>query len=95
MIVTVMRAKAQTFRVMGQDEKVDARGSGPGSKYGDSLWVSSKVADVLIEPAQSLNLVQQPIIPLSELISSAQKTCKERESQTDGVDGIKRPQSIC
>jgi len=48
MMITAM--EVQTFRMMGQDEKVDARGSGPGAKYGDSLWVSSKVSDVLIEP---------------------------------------------
>lgn len=42
--------EVQTFRMMGQDEKVDTGGSSPGAKYGDSLWVSSKVPDVLIEP---------------------------------------------
>ncbi len=70
----------QTFRMMGQDEKVDARGSSPRAKYGDSLWVSSEVSNVLVEPSQSLNLVQQPIIPLCRLISSAQKTYGEQES---------------
>ncbi len=48
----------QTFRMMGQDEKVDARGSSPRAKYGDSLWVSSEVSNVLVEPSQSLDLVQ-------------------------------------
>ncbi len=48
----------QTFRMMGQDEKVDARSSSPRAKYGDSLWVSSEVSNVLVEPSQSLDLVQ-------------------------------------
>lgn len=46
-----------TLRVVGEDEKVHAGGPSSRAKDGDSLWVSSKVAYVFIQPAQSLDLV--------------------------------------
>lgn len=61
---------------MGEDEEVHTGSSGPRAKDGDSLWVSSKVADVFIEPAQSLDLVQQAIVPLRRLVPCAQKACR-------------------
>lgn len=65
-----------TLGVVGQDEEVHTGGTGTGAKDGDSLWVSSKVANVFIEPAQGLDLVQQAIVPLSRLVPCAQKPCR-------------------
>lgn len=62
-----------TLRVMREDEEVDTRGPSSRAEDGDPLWVSAKVAYVLVEPTQSLNLVQQAIVPLSRLISGAQE----------------------
>lgn len=76
--------------MVGEDEKVNTGGAGSGAKDSDSLWVSSEVADVFIEPAQSLDLVQQAIVPLSRLVPCAQKPCrvevnKHRERETKKV----------
>lgn len=65
-----------TFGVVGKDEKVHTGGTGSWAKDGDSLWVSPKVANVFIEPAQGLDLVQQAIVPLSRLVPCAQKPCR-------------------
>lgn len=59
---------------MRQDEEVHAGGSCSGAKDGDPLRVSAEVSDVLVEPTQSLNLVQQAVVPLSRLISGAEET---------------------
>lgn len=56
-----------------EDEEVDAGGPGPGAEDGDPLRVPTKVADVLVEPAQCLNLVQEAIVPFSRLITSAEE----------------------
>lgn len=60
MLLSVKQANATvtfTLGVVGEDEKVHAGGPGSRAKDGDSLWVSSKVAYVFIQPAQSLDLV--------------------------------------
>lgn len=62
-----------TLWVMRQDEEVDAGSSCSGAKDGDPLRVSAEVTDVLIEPTQSLNLVQQAIVPLGRLVSSTEE----------------------
>lgn len=65
--------KTFTFRVMGEEEKVHTGGTSSRTKDGDSLWVSSKLADVFIEPAQGLDLVQQAIVSLSGLVPCAEE----------------------
>lgn len=62
-----------TLRVVREDEEVDAGGPSSRAKDGNPLRVSAKVAYVLVEPTQSLDLVQQAIVPLSRLISGAQE----------------------
>lgn len=47
-----------TLRMVRKDEKVDAGGPSSRAKDGYPLWISTKVADILIEPAQGLDLVQ-------------------------------------
>lgn len=64
-----------TLGVVGEDEEVHTGGAGSRAKDGDSLRVSSKVANVFIEPAQGLDLVQQAIVPLRRLVPCAQKPC--------------------
>lgn len=64
-----------TFGVMRQDEQVDAGRSGARAEDGDPLVVAPEVADVFVEPAQSLDLIQQAVVPFSRLIAGAQETC--------------------
>lgn len=62
-----------TLRVVGEDEEVDAGRPSSGAEDRDPLWVSAKVTDVLIEPTQGLDLVQEAVVPLSGLIPSAEE----------------------
>lgn len=64
-----------TLRVVRQDQEVDAGSAGSGAKDGDPLRVSSEVADVLVEPAKGLDLVQQAVVPLSGLIPRTEEAC--------------------
>lgn len=68
---------------MWEDEEVDAGSPSPGAEDGDPLWVSAEVADVLVEPAQGLNLVQQPIVPLSRLITGTEEAWVFVETMID------------
>lgn len=61
-----------------EDEEVDAGGSGPGAEDGDPLGVSAEVADVLVEPAQRLDLVQQAVVALGRLIAGAEEAWAHR-----------------
>ena len=65
-----------TLRVVGQGEKADARGPGPGAEHGDPVRVSTEGGDVLLDPAQGLDLVQQAVVPLGRLVSRAQEACQ-------------------
>lgn len=67
------RLTSITFRVVREDEEVDAGRPSSGAEDGDPLWVSTEVANVLIEPTQGLNLVQQAIVSLSRLITSTEE----------------------
>lgn len=69
----VPKESSITLRVVREDEEVDAGSPGPGAKDGDPLRVSTEVADVLVEPAQCLDLVQEAIVPFSRLITSAEE----------------------
>lgn len=71
-----------TFRVMGQDEQVDAGRSSARAENGDPLVVASKMADVFVEPAQSLDLIQQAVVPFSCLIAGAQETCTRAKTRS-------------
>lgn len=72
-----------TLRVVWEDEKIDAGSPRSGAKDGDPLWVSAEVADVLVEPTQGLNLVQQAIVPLSGLIASTEEAWAFVETKMD------------
>ena len=58
---------------MREDKEVDAGRPSSRAKDGDPLWVSTEVADVLVEPTQRLDLVQQPIVSLSRLITGTEE----------------------
>ena len=64
-----------TLRVVGQGEQADAGGPGPRAEHGDPVGVSSEGGDVLLDPAQGLDLVQQPVVPLGRLVTRAQEAC--------------------
>ena len=83
MMMMMMMRKALTLRVMGQDQQVDAGRPGAGAEDSDPLLVAPEMADILVEPAQSLDLIQQAVIPFSRLISSAQKACRRRARELD------------
>lgn len=58
---------------MGEDEEVDTGGPGPRAEDGDPLGIPAEVADVLVEPAQCLDLVQQAVVPFGGLIAGAEE----------------------
>lgn len=64
---------------MGEDQKVDTGGPCPGPKDGDALGVTPKVSNVFTEPAQGLDLVQEPIVAFCSLVPSAEKTWRQRK----------------
>lgn len=66
-----------TLRVVWEDEEVDAGGPGSRAEDGDPLWISAEVADVLVEPAQRLDLVQQAVVSFGGLIAGAEETCTQ------------------
>lgn len=61
-----------------EDEEVDTGSPSSRAKDGDPLRVSTKVADILVEPAKSLDLVQEAIVPLGGLITGTEETWKWR-----------------
>lgn len=67
--------------MVGKDEEVHTGGPGSRAKDCDSLRVATKVANVFIEPTQSLDLVQQAIVPLSRLVPCAKKPCRANKSK--------------
>lgn len=72
------RMSSLTLRVVWENEEVDAGGPGPGAEDGDSLRISAEVADVLVEPAQRLDLVQQAVVSFGGLIAGAEETWAHR-----------------
>lgn len=56
-----------------ENKEVNAGRPSSRAEDGDPLWVSAEMADVLIEPTQGLDLVQQAIVSLSGLITSTEE----------------------
>lgn len=76
-----------------EDEEVDAGGPGSGAKDGDPLGISAKVANVLVEPAQGLDLVQEAIVPLCRLITGTEETwgvCRSQKEEGVGDEENKK-----
>lgn len=62
-----------TFRVVGEGEQADTGGADAGAEDCDAQGISPKEGDVLADPAQRLDLVQQPVVALGSLIPRAQE----------------------
>ena len=58
---------------MGEGEQADAGSSDPRTEHGDAVGVSSEEADVLADPPQRLDLVQEPVVPFSSLVTSTEE----------------------
>lgn len=70
-----------TLGVVRQGEQADAGGSGPRSKHSDPAGVSSEGCDVLLHPAQSLDLIQQAVVPFCRLVTCAKKSYRQTERE--------------
>lgn len=64
-----------TFRMVGQGQKAHTRGTDSWSKNSDAVGITTEIANVLTYPAQSLDLIQNAIIPFSSLVSCAEEAC--------------------
>lgn len=60
--------------MVGENQQVDTGGPRARPKDGDTFRVTSKVGNVFTEPAQGLDLVQEPIVAFCSLITSAEET---------------------
>lgn len=67
-----------TFRVVGEGEQADTGGTDAGAEDSDPQGISPKEGDVLADPAQRLDLVQQPVIALGSLVPRAQEPWEPR-----------------
>lgn len=64
---------------MRQGEQADAGSPNARPEDGDAQRVASKEGDVLADPAQSLDLVQEPIVAFGSLVAGAQEPCRQAE----------------
>jgi len=53
--------------VVGEGEQADAGGTDAGTEDGDAQRIAAEEGDVLTDPTQRLDLVQQPIVALGSL----------------------------
>lgn len=60
---------------MGEGEQADAGGSDPRTEHSDAVGVSSEEADVLADPPQSLDLVQEAVVSFSGLVARTEEAC--------------------
>lgn len=65
--------------MVGQGEQAHAGGADARSKNGDAVGIAAEVANVFTDPAQSLNLVQQSVIPFRSLVTCAQEPWNNRQ----------------
>lgn len=74
--------------MVGEGEQADAGGSDPRTEHSDAVGVSSEEADVLANPPQSLDLVQEPVVPFSSLVTSAEEAYNaHRDSEMKNSPG--------
>lgn len=62
-----------TFGVVGEGEQADTGGADARAEDCDPQGIPPEEGDVLADPAQRLDLVQQPVIALGSLIPRAQE----------------------
>ena len=56
---------------MRQGQEADAGGARTRAEDGDSLGVPTEGPDVLLDPAQGLDLIQEPVVAFGRLIAGA------------------------
>lgn len=61
--------------MVGEGEQADTGSSDPRTEHSDAVGVSSEEADVLADPPQSLDLVQEPVVPFSSLVTRTEEAC--------------------
>lgn len=71
-----MSSPSRTFRVVGQREEADTGSPDPGAEHRDAVGVSAEEADVLADPPQRLDLIQQAVVALGSLVASAEEACR-------------------
>lgn len=59
---------------MGEGEQADTRGSNPRTEHSDAVGVSTEEADVLADPPQGLDLVQESVVPFGSLVTGAEES---------------------
>lgn len=74
-----------TFGVVGEGEQADARRSDARTEHRDSVGVSTEEADVLADPPQSLDLVQEPVVAFSGLVACAEEACNIHKSEDESL----------
>ena len=67
---------AVALRVVGERQEVDTRRPGPWAKHCDAQGVAAKGRNVLTGPAESLDQVEEAVVPLGRLVSRAQEACQ-------------------
>lgn len=67
-----------TFTQGGQHEQAHTAPTSAVSVNGDAIRVAPEIADVALDPFQSLHLVQHPIIPSQQAAGGRQKSYKKR-----------------
>lgn len=67
--------------MVGEGEQADAGSSNPRTEHSDAVGVSSEEADVLADPPQSLDLVQEPVVPFSSLVARTEEACNAHTNQ--------------
>lgn len=59
--------------MVGEGEQADAGGTDAGTEDGDAQRIAAEEGNVLTDPTQRLDLVQQPIVALGSLVPCAQE----------------------
>lgn len=80
-------APAVALRVVRQGQQVDAGGASARAKDSDAQRVTTEGRNVLAGPAQSLDQVQQAVVALGCLVTSAQEACERRTREGGGETG--------
>lgn len=72
--------------MVGESQQADAGGTDSRSKNRDATRVSSKVTNVLTDPTESLNLVQEPIVSFCCLITSTEEAWSTQKDIRAGAE---------
>lgn len=73
----------RTFRVVGQREEADAGSPDSRAEHRDAVGVAAEEADVLADPPQRLDLIQQTVVALGSLVAGAEEACGRTQANRD------------